>query len=350
MMALNQLDNTENELVKKIIEHNIATIPKPYNPPWGSQVFGRAQHRKHHGCVRARFIVQREIPEPLRQGVFKDLGKTYEAWVRFSSGRQQDDRKPDAHGMAIKLLDVQGRRPPDQEGQTSQDFVLVDDELFFSGNLREYEEVNRLIAEGTDSPFAALSSRLAQLITALRLKGLSDGDVLDAIRDFAGQTPATPLSTHYWSTTPYRLGDQVVKYMAVSPRAREQRPADIGENYLADTLVRDLGHSAASFDFIVHVQSSEELHPIDDPTVSWSGNGALSAKLATIEIGQQTVEPASERAERIVFSPWNCLVEHEPCGKINLSRKDVYTELSSTRHNSPAQRSPAQRNLWLNNP
>src|SRR4051812_29033259 len=65
----------------------------------------RDQHPKHHGCVRAEFRVDNNLPEPLRHGLFQP-GAKYDALIRFSNGKGDDDRKGDAHGMAVKLLGV----------------------------------------------------------------------------------------------------------------------------------------------------------------------------------------------------------------------------------------------------
>ena len=346
-MTSDSLTGDERDLVEKITRHNLAVLPEPERGPDGREFIGRAQHGKHHGCVRSTFTVAPDLPEQLRHGVFAEPGKAFAALVRFSNGRAKDDSEADAHGMAIKLLDVAGARLAGQEWQTTQDFVLVDDELFFSGDLGQYEEINRLVAEAKESILAKLSLTPAvKLITALRLKGVGDGEVLDAVRDFAGQKPASPLATHYWSTTPYRLGEAVVKYMAVSRRALEQRPEQVGENYLAEALKQELVTAGASFDFCVHIQGDERLQPIDEPGVSWSRNGAACVRLATLEIPQQKVRPDASLAEQMVFSPWNCLAAHEPIGKINLARGNVYAALAKERHGRDEQK----RRQWANVP
>ena len=74
----------------------------------------RGQHPKQHGCVRADFIVEPDLPETLRHGVFREP-RTYRALIRFSNGRQWDDTKPDVHGMAVKLLEVEGEKVLESE-------------------------------------------------------------------------------------------------------------------------------------------------------------------------------------------------------------------------------------------
>src|SRR5438093_8357059 len=91
----------EEAAIKAIIDLNMNFLETGKSP------VPRAQHPKQHGCVEAEFIVEPDLPETLRHGLFREP-KTYRALVRFSNGRQQDDRAGDAHGMAVKLLDVGG--------------------------------------------------------------------------------------------------------------------------------------------------------------------------------------------------------------------------------------------------
>ena len=69
----------------------------------------RGQHAKHHGCVKATFTIADDIPDDLRRGIFSKQ-QSFDALIRFSNGRKSDDREPDAHGMAIKLLNVPGSK------------------------------------------------------------------------------------------------------------------------------------------------------------------------------------------------------------------------------------------------
>jgi hypothetical protein len=74
-------------IIKEIIELSLDIQRK--EPP-----VPRNQHPKSHGCVRAEFIVERDIPENMRFGVFKEQ-KTYPAWIRFSNGKPLPDANPD---------------------------------------------------------------------------------------------------------------------------------------------------------------------------------------------------------------------------------------------------------------
>ncbi|MFL5337434.1 MAG: hypothetical protein ACJ8H8_30745 [Geminicoccaceae bacterium] len=331
----------EAEIVAKIEAENLQMEPRDAD----GEVTGRAQHPKNHGCVAAVFQVAGDVPQKYRHGVFTNPGARFNALIRFSNGRQQDDSKADVHGMAIKLLDVPGDRPAGQEWQTAQDFVLIDDELFFTGDLVDYEAANRIIAGGVEN---ALSRRwlkfIPTLITGAQLEKLDGGKLLPRLQAVADQRPASPLATNYWSSTPYALGPAAVKYMAVCPAPRQQPGAGQDRDYLRAALAADLTAGPASFDFVAHVQTDPHLQPIENPTVSWSANGASKVKLATITIPTQQVPSPSGLAENIVYSPWNCLEAHAPLGKINLARKQVYEGLSTTRH----QGNGPDRQAWAN--
>src|SRR5688500_11603599 len=72
----------------------------------------RDAHAKAHGCVKAEVQVLPDLAGELRQGVFNEPGKTWQATMRLSNGNAypQFDSIRDARGMAIKLLDVPGKQ------------------------------------------------------------------------------------------------------------------------------------------------------------------------------------------------------------------------------------------------
>src|SRR4051794_2482102 len=89
--------------------------------------FRRDQHAKAHGCVRAEFLVEPEAGFPAQYLVrLFQPGAKYHAWIRFSNGSQRDDRKADAHGMAVKLVGVEGEKVlVAEKDATTHDFVMV---------------------------------------------------------------------------------------------------------------------------------------------------------------------------------------------------------------------------------
>jgi hypothetical protein len=122
-MGEEQAPANESEVIARLVALQVGIMMK-------TDPTVRGQHPKHHGCVDAEFVVRDDIPAAYRVGIFKDPA-TYDAKVRFSNGAQDDDPNPDIHGMAVKVLGVNG--PPALAGSTrqEQDFVLIDSESFF---------------------------------------------------------------------------------------------------------------------------------------------------------------------------------------------------------------------------
>lgn len=100
----------------------------------------RDAHAKAHGCVKAEVSVLADLDPALRQGVFAEPGKTWQATMRLSNGNAypQFDSIRDARGMAIKLLDVPGKQlMADQQARTEQDFVMFSHPNFFVSDVAE---------------------------------------------------------------------------------------------------------------------------------------------------------------------------------------------------------------------
>ena len=89
----------------------------------------RAQHPKHHGLAQGEFVVEQDLPEELRHGLFVSP-RSLPVWLRFSNGRGDDDTRPTLHGLALKVVDV--------EAGTDQDFLMVDHPVFFIKDIEEY--------------------------------------------------------------------------------------------------------------------------------------------------------------------------------------------------------------------
>jgi catalase len=81
----------------------------------------RGQHAKATGCVTAEFRIADDVPSNLRHGIFRQLGRTFSAIVRFwnSQGTFEKDGTGTARGLAIKLLDVVGTRAVVDDGDST---------------------------------------------------------------------------------------------------------------------------------------------------------------------------------------------------------------------------------------
>lgn len=293
----------------------------------GTRPVLRHQHAKAHGCVRAEFTVAADLPARLKVGLFARPG-TYAAWVRFSSGAGgpilHSDAKRDAHGMAIKVLGVDGPKVLDTEvdGRT-QDFVLANSKVFFCRNAEEYVELATRASEGRLlrffigwNPMKWRLRLLVNLLVATR----------GAVHD--------PLQIRYWSQAPYALGPVAVKYSArPASSVHDRKPAEPGENHLEDAMRRRLLAGECRFDFMVQIQGDPRRMPIEDPTRRWSERASPFRVVAEIRIPPQDFTSGERKAfaENLAFTPWHALCEHEPLGGINRARRVVYEAISAFR-------------------
>ena len=290
------------------------------NPPPG--IMRRDAHPKMHGVVKAEFIVEPNLPEELRVGLFAEP-KTYRAWIRFSNQSDpiQPDIKPDIRGMAIKLMGVPGEKLLESERhEQTQDFIVISTRVFVTKDVKEF-----------DAMIATLLPRstLVQVLFFLTHPRV----VWNLLK--ARKTFANPLQIRYFSTTPYLFGRTAVKYSTI-PQVKEPDsiPSNPDPDYLRLAMIKTLERGDAFFDFSVQLQTDPETMPIEDPGKEWSEAASPFRKVATIRVLQQSFDSQAQRefGENLSFTPWHCLPAHRPLGGINRARKVVYDFISSFRH------------------
>jgi hypothetical protein len=286
----------------------------------------RDQHPKSHGCVRARFVVGADVPPELRHGMFAQP-RTYPAWIRFSSSSAQPrpDSRRDAHGMSIKVMDVEGDKVLASERDAStQDFLLANSPVFFCRNASDYVVLASRASDG----------RFLRFFFGADPRGWR-------VHEFVNMMLATqkkvvnPLAIRTWSQTPSALGPRAVKYSARPlGGARDRRPVSDGANHLEEAIARDLAAGDASFEFMVQLQTDAREMPVEDPTIRWKERASSFRTVATIHIPAQELTSKARRdfAEALSFTPWHSLPDHRPLGGINRVRRAVYDVISELRH------------------
>ncbi len=296
-------------LKAKIIEDN----------PTG--IMRRDAHPEMHGVVKAEFTVATELPPELAVGIFSQPG-TYKAWIRFSNqnGTAQADIKGDIRGMAIKLMEVPGKKLlPTEEDETTHDFIVISTPVFVTANVEEFDGLIKALTTNILAP-------AAYFLTHWRVAR----NLLKSMIKFAN-----PLQIRYFSTTPYLFGDAAVKY-SVTPRVErlDAIPADPGEDYLRESMVKQLSERGADFDFAVQFRTDASAMPIEDPGKLWSESVSPFRNVATINIPAQDFDTELQRAfgENLSYTPWHALPEHRPLGGVNRARKVVYDAISKFRH------------------
>ena len=217
--------------------------------------------------MKAIFRVDPDLDPSLQHGVFVP-GREYEAWIRFSNGNIDPRSRwwPDARGMAIKLLGVAGPKLIDDETRT-QDFILISHPVFFVDDLERYKATLEAFFKGgvidqyVRSPLR-LKGREIWLAYIVNLRWISNS-----------------LFQRYWSMTPYRLGvdpsrKMAVKY-SVKPRVAS-KPTLLSRliAYVAwdFSLKKEINHSLAGaemwFDFYIQ-RYVDDRTPIEDSKVEW---------------------------------------------------------------------------------
>ncbi|MES2089053.1 MAG: catalase family protein [Pseudomonadota bacterium] len=277
----------------------------------------RDAHRKAHGCVSAQFTVLDKLTPALAHGVFAKP-RSFDAVIRFSNGSQQDDRKGDARGMAIKLLGVDGPKLLNDESDVhTQDFLLMNHPVFFVRDAADYVGFQQATSGGT-----------LQLLGWLTRHLFHESAILLNIKR---KTVTNPLDSLYWSTTPSKLGPQAIKFSAQPCAGSRFTNPFTSPDLLRENMTAHLATGGACFDFMVQTQADPSSMPIEDPTIEWDANRSPFVPVARIQIPAQPPEQG-EACEVRSFTPWHTLAEHRPLGGISRVRKTVYQEISRLRH------------------
>lgn len=299
----------------------------------------RGVHPKSHGCLRATFEVNPDLPEEYQVGVFSQPGKRFDARIRFSNAAvtvapDLKDGKNGSRGMAIKLLDVGADVFQEDNGGRSQDFLMINTPFFAFANIADYLRLTQIILEHNDDPtlfFAPLQ---------VSMPGFGAEDLKRIGRTFQiaqqiipSKTVANPLEVQYFSAAPFAFGpDRVMKFSAepVGGEKPQVLPENPSENYLREALQDTMSRpETIRFDFKIQVRHPGEADlGIEDATTEWDEETTPYVNVATISIpAPQTdldSESGLEACENLAFTPWHAIREHQPYGSINRLRRPVY--------------------------
>ncbi len=312
--------NIEEDLSEKqMISKMQKTLMKQMEKEYQKGNTRRDAHPKALGLLKADFKVLDDIPKDLKQGIFK-TPKTYKAFIIISnaSGNIQSDKKKDFRGFAIKLLGVNGKRFDKSELHT-QDFLLMSHESMPLGTVKLfYDAVNY-----------AINYNPLMMVGKFVLTG--NKKILDELQNNK-YNDTSPLDIKYWSTTPYALGNEKVKYKTVpTSNHKSTLPKVLSDDYLTQNMAKHLQKGVATYDFYVQRFQSEELTPIEDASIKWKSK---FVKVASIDILKQNISSSQrfELAEDLSFSPAHALYENRPLGGLNRARIAIYKTISDFRH------------------
>ncbi|MEM1140975.1 MAG: catalase family protein [Pseudomonadota bacterium] len=290
--------------------------------------YRRDAHAKATGCVRALFSINNDIPERFRYSLFGEPARQYQAWIRFSNGDMlvQADKKPDARGMAIKVMGVEGEAiAPELGAGKTQDFIMTNTPAFFNRNVFDYAD---------DMTYLAKFERTRWFVSLFPPR-LHPKQFYRAVQTVSSHID-NPLAPQYYSMLPYQLGTQVLKFSARPCGGMQFRKAASTEDvdYLTTELEHSLSSEGACFDFLVQPQVPGSYMPIDDATVVWSETDSPFEPIARITIPPQQIGSEDQRqfCENLSMNPWHGVGAWEPLGSLSKARRLVYNAVSKYRH------------------
>ncbi len=290
--------------------------------------YRRDAHAKATGCVRALFSIKGDIPAHYRHSIFQQAGKTYPAWIRFSNGDMtvQADSKPDARGMAIKVMGVDGEKiAPELPGDGTQDFIMTNTPAFFNRNIFDYVD---------DMYYLSKLQRTRWFISFFPPK-LHPKLLYRATQTVSAKI-TNPLEPQYYSMLPYQVGHTQVKF-SVKPCTGMRFNSKVdktSEDYLTDSMQNHLQSRSACFDFGVQEKIAGADMPLDDASVIWSETVSPFVNIARIHIPRQTFTSEAQMTfcENLSMNPWHAVGEWQPLGSLNKARRLVYYAVSQYRH------------------
>ena len=284
-----------------------------------NDIVPRFNQPKTVAYVDAEFRVYDDIPEEFRHGIFSKPG-SYPAKIRFANATNKDDSKKDIRGFSVRLANIEGSVLWGKLG--FQDFILNSHPALFVPTPEDFLEFIKARQQG----------KLRMLLFFLNPFNPHLKALLTVIK--SQKKHLSPLDVRYWSTVPFRLGDQIVKYSVIpSSDYKTTQAIKPGENQLRAAITAHLQHGPANFQFAVQKQTDPQSMPIEDASVIWDEEASPFIPIANIKIANQDVENAEiiANGERCSFNPWQCLAAHEPLGRMNQVRKIVYAKAAELR-------------------
>ena len=297
----------EEQYTLKIVNRFKRVLTKAYTPGQTMRMF----HPKMHGLVRATFMVNSDLEEQYRIGIFR-TAKTYPAWIRLSNAKRKPspDKKKDMRGFAIKLMGVEGQQLLKQnQNAGTQDFLMVTSPILQTKSVKDFQVAIFALTGGIIALFLYAITHVGTILRSIKMVG-SCKNLLDQ---------------QYFSTVPSRFGTEA---LAVKYSVRPQKPINTSApdkanvNYLREQLRKDLANGPVTYDFMVQFQEDPIKQPIEDPRIEWT---TPFIKLATINILQQEFDNEAQNfyGENLSMSPWHGIEPHRPLGGVNRARKQV---------------------------
>jgi hypothetical protein len=324
----------------KTLEGSFQEILETTSQDYGHAV--RSVHAKAHGIARGTFTVAADLPAELAQGIFARPG-THEAVIRISTnaGDILDDSVSLPRGLALKVLDVEGARLPGSEGDTTQDFIMVNGPAFSAPDAKAFAKNLKLLAKTTDR-FEGVKKAMSATFRVVESALEAVGGQSATLQTLGGAKPVHPLGETYYSQTPFRYGDYIAKValFPVSPSITRLTGDTVDITSRPDALrevVRDeLIEHGGTWEFRVQLNTDLETMPIEDASVVWDEAESPFVTVATLEIPPQLSweHGVTDRTDdALSYSIWHGITAHQPLGGVNRARNETYKQSADFRGN-----------------
>ncbi len=300
----------------------------------------RGVHAKSHGLLTGEVRVLDNLPSVLAQGLFAKAG-TYPAVLRFSTvpGDVLDDKVSTPRALAIKLIGVPGDRLPGSEGDTTQDFVMVNGPAFGAPDAKHFLNNLKLLASTTDKGeslkkvFSALARGTEKIVEAL---GGKSGTVIA----MGGHPETNILGETFYSQVPALYGPYIAKF-SIAPASQELKaltnaPVDLHDkpDGIRDAVNNYFSHHDGLWELRVQLCTDVDAMPIEDASVPWPEDKSPFITVAHISAPRQVAWSKARSVaidDGMSFNPWHGLAAHRPLGSIMRVRKVVYDVMSKIR-------------------
>jgi hypothetical protein len=283
---------------------------------WGA---GRALHRKQITAAHGTLEVLNGLSLYARHGLFAQP-RSYDVWVRLSNGGldRASDKTPDIRGFALRVLGVDGDSALGHGPAVSQDFTLINQEIFAFQGSGEFVDFVMAASQGGGSLIKHMFTRYGLLGGPRKL-----GRMLKvAGKPFSGFA-TEPL----FSAVPIASGPYAVRVRLLPASSNGAAAAGASTDWDADFSSR-LARGPLHWDLQLQFFVDEATTPIENPTVNWPTPYATVARLMLPQ--QDTRSPQgqafAQKVETCVIDPWQALAQHRPLGDVQRARKVVYFE------------------------
>jgi hypothetical protein len=322
----------------KTLEGSFQEILETTSQDYGHAV--RSVHAKAHGIARGTFTVAGNLPAELAQGIFATPGR-HEAVIRISTnaGDILDDSVSLPRGLALKILDVEGTRLPGSEGDTTQDFIMVNGPAFSAPDAKAFSKNLKLLAKTTDR-FEGVKKAMSATFRVVESALEAVGGQSATLQTLGGAKPVHPLGETYYSQTPFRHGDYIAKVALVPVSAGLTRltgeTVDITSrpDALREVVREEMIEHGGTWEFRVQLNTDLENMPIEDASVVWDEKESPFVTVATLEIPPQLSWEhgvTDHTDDALSYSIWHGITAHQPLGGVNRARKDTYKQSADFR-------------------